>query len=173
MDAGRPGWRPWVEAMLLALTIADGNSAAPDAFAQNQGMRAEPRNVELVGHVDGSIHVVEVRGGYAYVGLAGRLVILDVSEPAHPRLVVKSEPIGDEVRQITLVGDYAYLAVVSDLDLKDGGIRVLRIADPTNPVDVGFYPITEHQFPCLASSHDPAYRWRPGRMRAKRSVTPS
>jgi len=135
--------------MLALASIAIANAGTPVAFGQLRLADARAHNVEPVGHVGGSVQVVEIRGGYAYVGQAGRLVIVDVSDPARPRVVGKSTPLGYEVRQIELAGEYAHLAVVADTGLKNGGIRVLRISDPANPVDVGFYPVPENRSPRL------------------------
>ncbi|MFZ1599408.1 MAG: hypothetical protein WAW26_26465, partial [Anaerolineae bacterium] len=43
--------------------------------------------IELVGQIGGSILAVEVHGNYAYVGVGPRLVITNVSDPAHPAFV--------------------------------------------------------------------------------------
>jgi len=89
---------------------------------------------------------VEVFGNYAYLGdnNAG-LRIVDISQPAHPvevgvYKVEGGEEIwrkygGGEVRKIEVVGDYVYIPY-DNFDF-----RVVDISNPSNPAEVGFYPI--------------------------------
>ena len=45
------------------------------------------QNMLLVGQIGGLTYAVAVQGGYAYVGVGPRLVILDIRNPARPTLV--------------------------------------------------------------------------------------
>ncbi|MDO9575484.1 MAG: tetratricopeptide repeat protein [bacterium] len=89
---------------------------------------------------------IEVCGNYAYLGdnYAG-LRIMDVRDPAHPvevgvYKVEGGEEIwrkygGGEVRKIEVLGNYVYIPY-DNFDF-----RVVDISNPSNPVEVGFYPI--------------------------------
>ncbi|MBC8252899.1 MAG: hypothetical protein H8E35_02570, partial [Ardenticatenia bacterium] len=47
-------------------------------------LTADAENVELVGQIGGVILAVAVQGSFAYIGFRPRLVVFDVSHPAHP-----------------------------------------------------------------------------------------
>lgn len=89
--------------------------------------------MEYVGQVGGSINAVAVRDDYAYVGEGPRLVVLNVSNPAHPTVVGKTAPLPQIVRGVTVVGSYAYVAAGYS------GLWVFNISNPANPTAVGSY----------------------------------
>ncbi|MDM8527530.1 PKD domain-containing protein [Anaerolineales bacterium HSG24] len=116
-----------VTLILLSLTAL---ANTPTAHAQ------EPTsdNLELVGQIGGPTKAVFVEGNYAYIGVGPRLVILDVSNPTHPVEVGKSDVLPGIVNDITVHGEYAYIA-----NDTDGGLQILNISDPTKPTFVGRY----------------------------------
>jgi hypothetical protein len=96
-------------------------------------VRHETLNVELVDHRGGSVNTAAVQGDYAYVGMGARLVVLDVSNPHHLRAIGQTDVLPGTVQDLTVAGDYAYLAA------DEAGLRIIDIADPTSPIEIGFY----------------------------------
>ncbi len=77
---------------------------------------------------------IDGKGDYVYTlnSATAWLHIIDVSNPSNP--VVKSKlDMKGQTNDITVVGDYAYVA--NRLD----GLRIINISDPSNPIEVGFY----------------------------------
>ena len=74
---------------------------------------------------------VAVAGDYAYLacGNAGLLVV-DVSDPEHPRDVGRCKAPGS-AHGVAVAGGYAYVA---DLD---SGLHIINISDPQNPYETG------------------------------------
>jgi len=123
-----------------------GGTGADGARLQVRGMsggltncasRAAPTpdagNVEFVGHIGGATYAVALQGNYAYIGEGPRLTILDISNPASPTVLGKTLPLPDTVRRVAVAGSYAYVADY------DGGLRVVDVSTPSNPMEVGFY----------------------------------
>jgi hypothetical protein len=115
---------------------------------------AEAHNVRLIGHSDlngwGDAFQVVVRNGIAYVAASGDsghegTTILDVRDPAAPRVIAQMPaPEGTHSHKTQLIDDFL---VVNHEQMRtyEGtafrpGIRVIDIADPTNPRDVAFLP---------------------------------
>ena len=76
---------------------------------------------------------MEVQGGYAYVGVGPRLLILNVSNPFHPVLVGQSPVLPTFVESVRVVGDFAYVTKGY------GGLHIIDVSDPANPVWRGAY----------------------------------
>ncbi len=94
----------------------------------------QPReNVELVGQIGGRSYDVAVQGHYAYLGVGPRLVVLDVSNPAHPQLIGQTAVLPAIVRDVYVVDNYAYVAAGG------AGLRVVDVSDPAVPLEVGTY----------------------------------
>ena len=93
----------------------------------------DAKNVELVGRLGGLTYAVAVQGDYAYVGEGYSLTVLDVSNSAWPTIVGKTPPLPAIVRDVYVVGDYAYVADWS------GGLRVIDVSNPVSPTEVGLY----------------------------------
>ncbi len=87
------------------------------AFARDE--RADPlqglatataQNVELVGQVGGAAWAVAVQGNYAYAAIGPRLVILNISDPANPTAVGRTDVLlgaaGSD--SIEIAGNYYY-----------------------------------------------------------------
>ena len=91
------------------------------------------RNVQLVGQIGGDTNAVAVRDHYAYIGIGPRLVILDVSNPALPTVVGKTDVLPGNAEGVALAGDYAYVAAGGD------GLRIIDVSDPGAPSEAGFY----------------------------------
>lgn len=74
------------------------------------------------------LRAIAVEGAYAYVGVASKLVILDVTDPAHVLDVGQSAPLPDMVRAIVVSGGHAFVA------LGRAGVYVLDVSDPSRPL---------------------------------------
>lgn len=88
---------------------------------------------------------IAAKGNYAFVGTTtngGILAVLDVSNPAKPTAVasyVSQPPIDDKYMSFALHGDYLYIADQPMGGTTGAGLRILSVADPTQPVDVALF----------------------------------
>jgi hypothetical protein len=88
---------------------------------------AAARWVSYVGHIGGPTQAVAVEGNLAYVGEGPGLTMLDVSVPASPTVLGRTEPLPGLVYGVVVVGGYAYVADY------DAGLFILHFA-PTGRV---------------------------------------
>ncbi|MBD3236862.1 MAG: hypothetical protein GF330_09170, partial [Candidatus Eisenbacteria bacterium] len=88
-------------------------------------------NVDHLGHVGGSTEGVCIAGTTVYCGEGLRLAMLDVTDPATPILLGRSEPLGGVVDGVRVAAGLAYVAAGL------GGLRILDVSDPAAPVVVG------------------------------------
>jgi len=73
---------------LVGLLLLQGLVPAPAGAGPGAGgLRADARNVELVGQFGGACAAVAVWGSYACIGIGARLAVVDIANPAHPTLV--------------------------------------------------------------------------------------
>jgi hypothetical protein len=101
---------------------------------EGPGVNAQlAQNVELVGQIGGSVYAVALQGNYAYIGVGPRLVILNVSDQAHPAFVGQTSVLPDIVQGVAVVGDYAYVAT------DWSGLRIVNVANPAAPTEIGAY----------------------------------
>jgi hypothetical protein len=84
----------------------------------------------------GPAHAVAVSGDHAYFGSGSVLMVVDVSNPSSPQPVGESG-LPDHPTAIEVSGDYAYITAGS------GGLVVVDISEPTNPISVGLVPIQD------------------------------
>ncbi|HLE53409.1 MAG: hypothetical protein A2Z16_06910 [Chloroflexi bacterium RBG_16_54_18] len=84
-------------------------------------------NFEFLGQIGGSAYAVAVYGDIAYLGQGPRLVSLDVSTPAAPKLIGQSQVLPGIVLGAQLAGKYAYVAI------RYGGLHILDISNPAHP----------------------------------------
>ena len=90
-------------------------------------------NVALIGQIGGAVDAVAVVGANAYVGAGPWLIVLDISNPAQPLKVGETDVMPGVVKDVAVDGTYAYVAD------SEAGLRVVNIANPAAPVEVGFY----------------------------------
>jgi hypothetical protein len=100
-------------------------------------------SIEVIGQIGGATHAVAISGSLAYVGVGPCLLILNVSDPTDTSIVgqtgvlARHEGGGRDTlgtfRGVAVAGDLAYIA--------DGysGLRIIDVADPAAPREVGFY----------------------------------
>ena len=96
-------------------------------------VRAKPSelSLELVNKFGGASWAVAVDGNKAYLGEGYRLTIFDISTPATPAVLGKSEALPDILQGITVSGSLAYVADGS------GGLYILNVSTPASPTIVG------------------------------------
>jgi hypothetical protein len=90
--------------------------------------------LELIAQLSGSIQAIHVVGDYAYIGEGPRLVILDISDPANPTEVGRTDELPGVVWGVHVVGVYAHVA-----DADEGGLHVISVVDKSHPSEVGFF----------------------------------
>ena len=103
----------------------------------------DPANPRRVGGLDGMGDAwgISVSGNFAYVAdlywsgtqaqVSGALRIVDISDPASPRLTGKHQTRGP-ARSVFLVGHFAYVGT-------DMGMEVFDVSDPTEPKSLGIH----------------------------------
>ena len=84
--------------------------AEPTAPADADKTTQDAWNVEYVGQIGGITRTVALQGSYAYLGVGPRLIVLDISDPAMPVEIGKTEPFPSSIGGIVVAGSYAYLA---------------------------------------------------------------
>jgi hypothetical protein len=91
-------------------------------------------NVEFAGQLGGFARAVAVQGEYGYAGIGPRLAVLSLAAPPRtPVIVGQTAPLRDMIIDVTLNGNYAYVAHWH------AGLSVIDISDPTAPILVGSY----------------------------------
>jgi hypothetical protein len=111
-------------------TLGDGN---PDNNFFERGPGFNPSGM-LDGAIGGTI-----AGNYAYVLCERGIVVVDVSNPEHPRVVGRTEGIGSvKPREIAIQFRYGFL-------VDSQGLKVVDVTSPTSPrvVESASVPISE------------------------------
>ncbi len=92
-------------------------------------------NMEYVGKIDGASLAVTVQGDIMYLGTGQRIALLDISNPAMPRVIGKTQTFPGIVVDFAISGGLAYVAD------DEAGLRIVDVSDPANPAFAGFYSI--------------------------------
>lgn len=87
--------------------------------------------IDLVGQWGGSANAVDMHGSYAFVGIGPRLVVLDLSDPAHPRRSGQTLPLGHIPTAIEYDQGRCYVGLITGL------LQIVDVGDPTRPVSIG------------------------------------
>ena len=109
------------------VALAQGLDSTPEEAAY----QLERKNVELIGQIGGASYAVAIRGDYAYVGFGPRVLAFDISTPTSVTVVGQTDVFPDTVQGLALAGGHAYVAN------EEGGLRIIDISSPANPVEVG------------------------------------
>ena len=126
------------------------------AAATPQPLTGVGKNMRLVANVpmepgrDGVVSSdLELAGRYAYVGAYGEgLVIVDVSDPRHPRRVGRLDCGGGSQYDVQLSPDARYAVLSTDdpgatcVPPGQQGSIVIDVSDPAHPMQVAFIPIS-------------------------------
>ena len=95
---------------------------------------AKGKNVTLISRLPyGSCYALFVKDNIAYFGNSDYLEIVGISDPSNPEEISKVL-LPSVVRGVYVSGNYAYVAAT-----EKGGLRILDVSNPSNPVEVGFY----------------------------------
>jgi hypothetical protein len=109
----------------FAMTIVPYQTETPDgSLAANAAPLGTSPNPHAVWNV-------RVEGNHAYVHVDDSLVVLDVSDPAHP-FPLDSVPLPDAARGIDIRAGYAYVSGYT-------GVTIVDISNPDDLVVVGHY----------------------------------
>jgi hypothetical protein len=111
--------------------------ADADVTASQNDLNSITITPELIGQIGGPTSCVAVNNGIAYIGVGPRLLVLDISDPALPKLLGQSNILPDDLKATAVSGNYAYIA-----DGQKGGFRVIDISNPEVPVEAGSYVST-------------------------------
>lgn len=158
----------------VAAATADAFTAERIGSAQLSAAAAEPHPLEGVGQgleivanvpMDGGSGEVaasdlELHGDHAFVGSYGEgMVVVDVSDPLHPRRVGKFDcPGGQNDIQLSPDGRYAAMAIdttANECHPQDEGTSILDVSDPAHPVEIAW--IDKKELP--RGSHNDTLDW--------------
>lgn len=89
--------------------------------------------LQRAGRIGGDTYAVAVAGGYAYLGVGLRLLVVDVSDPGRPRAIGKALEFSGVIQDIHIIGDRIYLAA------GEAGLRLIDASDPAALVEIGSY----------------------------------
>lgn len=125
------------QAQIAASTSSKMENTVPVVnFSPGASFAQEALNVVLDGQIGGTATAVALQGQYAYIGNGSRLTIQDISNPAAPVFVGQTDPLPGAVKGVAVAGNYAYVAAFIN------GLRVIDIANPAAPSEVGFFMTT-------------------------------
>jgi len=119
---------------MFFLSVGTGRSSAAATGAPDACIPpAQCNYLKLVGQLGGVTNAIAIQGNFAYVGVGPRLIVLDISTPSQPHKVGETAADFDIVRDVVARGSHLYIAGGYT------GLRVVSVADPANPIDVGRY----------------------------------
>ncbi len=113
--------------------VTDGDSGVRIISVQDL------ENPVEIGHFDTSnalfsANSIVVRDGYAYVAYGyGKFVVLDVSNPQHPRVVARVRQIANGASGVFVSGNFAYVTT----SVEPAMFYVIDISHPSNPQVIG------------------------------------
>jgi hypothetical protein len=117
----------------FGLHVVDVTNPMQPREVGSLALAGTPRAVSLGGTGLGSSGLI---GSYAVVACGnGGVAVVDVSVPTAPVLLGTTPPGQPRAGSVTVRGHYAYVAAGEEGIY--GGLHVVELADPTNPVEVG------------------------------------
>ncbi|HUG94946.1 MAG TPA: hypothetical protein VMK30_02250 [Pleomorphomonadaceae bacterium] len=99
---------------------------------------AERPIFEPTGSLGGTTQAVAFDGTLVYTHIGKRIVVVDPSDPAAPRVVGQTEPLFAEPVSLAVDGSRLYVA------MGEGGFEVVWVGDPANPQPVGIAQWYDH-----------------------------
>lgn len=127
----RPPALAGVATVILACASAWGafrSDAREDPGPARLGTTAAaPMALFPMGQVGGATFAVDAHGSLAVFGLGPRLVTADIADPAGPRELGRSEPLGDLVRDVIALEGRAVAAVGA------AGVVLVDLTEPAQP----------------------------------------
>jgi hypothetical protein len=127
---------------LLALAAAVVlSSAIPAAAVPPEPPLAASSNVHVLDHIPGTAAGMNFKGHYAYVSGWGGITVLDIAQPAAPKVAGALPLPHFENEDVDLCGNT--LIVVNDREAKDIGsvMYVIDISKPTSPSVAAILPL--------------------------------
>jgi len=118
----------FLSSLMMITVLSTGWFYVSAATAAPQVADLTPQNMRLLGQFGGLVTCVAIDENYAYVGEGPRLVIMDISNPAHIIVTAQSIVLEDTVEGITEVNGAAYVADNA------GGLYVMDVSDSTAPL---------------------------------------
>jgi hypothetical protein len=103
---------------------------------------ASASGMTVLGRYGGPSYAVAVHGHRAFLGLGARLQVLDISQPAQPRLVGQYT-LGSAITALAVEGQHVYVAEV-------GRLHVLDVSTVGDPLAVAQLPIADWRASGLA-----------------------
>jgi hypothetical protein len=132
----------------LAVVGAQSNSAGEAIFIDV----SEPSNPQILSNFEasdrGGVHNLFLHKDRAYLAssIDAGLTIVDVSDPAHPSesgfWMNEAEGFSSLIHDVFIRDDMAFLSASNHL-ASTGGLVILDLADPDNPITLSSLPIAE------------------------------
>lgn len=149
----------WV--VIAQMAISDAAARSVDSslspIAVNRSLPASsqpqivPPRLELVGQFGGILTAFAVNGEWAYGGVGPRMKVLDISDPEDLSILGETGVLPAMLVDLAVSGRYVYVA------MRDYGLRVFDVVDPTAPVEVGSFSQADLKIRALAIEGDYIY----------------
>jgi hypothetical protein len=139
--AKRFGWH--VAVLCLAMAVCMSVMAVHGQSVAGLTYSAEVE-MEIKGQLGGAVRAVAVKGQYAYAGVGPRVVLLSISDPAHPvQAAPPSSLLPDIVEGVAVSSTSAYVYVAA----RSAGLQVMRVQEgpPVALVPVSMYALPERE----------------------------
>ncbi len=98
--------------LIVTLTLMSSVSNALPGRPGSCAIRdpaSDQRNIRLLSQIGGTLNDVVIQGDYVYLAIGPRVVVLDVSDPAHPAVVGRTDALRGNVSAIAIQNSYAYV----------------------------------------------------------------
>ena len=119
--------------LVLSVLSSKANKSKPAQIESSVAVQQQAQNVQVVGQLGGTVRAIAVQGSLAYIGVGPRLVVMDVSDLAHPAVSGQSAVLPDIIEHVTVSGALAYVAD------GDSGLYIVNVSNPVAPAEVGSY----------------------------------
>jgi hypothetical protein len=132
-----------VTGLVAAMLAAPPAYGAPDDGGDNSPRTNRVAGGNLVAD-DGAVNSARDRHGHQHGGNVGHLPPRQNNVELVGKLELTDVP--GRIADVTVFGNYAYLAAFSQPDCTDGGVYVVDISDVKHPFRVGFIPTAAGSF---------------------------